>query len=340
MPIFTVTSAQDFVRLVSDLPGVDMLAHDKAVSRQASLTKPAGSLGRLEELAIWLAGWQGKEVPSITKPCCLVFAGNHGVAAQGVSAFPSEVTAQMVSNFKNGGAAINQLARLAGAEFKVIELELDQPTEDFTIAPAMSEAECCAAIQAGADAIPDQADFLLLGEMGIGNTTSAAALAMAIFGGKASEWVGAGTGLDATGLARKVEVVSRAINHHQPEKLSAFECLRTFGGRELAAIVGATLAARHCRIPVMLDGFITTAAAAVMVRVNPFSLDHVMIGHMSAELGHKRLAMELNKRPLLDLDMRLGEASGAVVALMIVQAALATHQGMATFDQAKVSPHD
>ena len=310
MTRFTVTSAQDFVRLVSDLPRVDMHAHDKAVSRQANLTKPVGSLGRLEELAIWIAGWQGKEVPLITKPCCLVFAGNHGVAAQGVSAYPAEVTAQMVGNFENGGAAINQLARLAGAEFKVIELELDQPTEDFTIAAAMSEAECCAAIQAGADAIPDRADFLILGEMGIGNTTSAAALAMAIFGGMASEWVGVGTGLDAKGLARKVEVVTQAIRLHQPENLTAFECLMTFGGRELAAIVGATLAARHRRIPVMLDGFITTAAAAMMVRENPCSLDHVMIGHMSAELGHKRLARELNKRPILDLDMRLGEASG------------------------------
>lgn len=340
MTTFTVTSAQDFECLVSDLPAIDSIARGKAVSRQASLTKPAGSLGRLEELAIWLAGWQGTEIPQIAQPCCLVFAGNHGVTAQGVSAFPVEVTAQMVSNFENGGAAINQLARLAGAEFKVIELELDRPTEDFTITAAMSEADCCAALQAGADAIPDQADFLILGEMGIGNTTSAAALAMAIFGGAASDWVGVGTGVDAVGLARKTEVVTRAIDLHQPEKLSAFDCLRTFGGRELAAIVGATLAARHRRIPVMLDGFIATAAAAVMVRENPQALDHAMIGHMSAELGHKRLAQLLNKRPLLDLDMRLGEASGAAVALLIVQAALATHKGMATFDQANVSTHD
>ncbi|VAV99317.1 Nicotinate-nucleotide--dimethylbenzimidazole phosphoribosyltransferase [hydrothermal vent metagenome] len=340
MTKLAVASAAEFDRRLTDLPKPDEAACELAKVRQASLTKPEGSLGRLEEIALWLAGWQGREIPEIKQPCCLVFAGNHGVTAQGISAFPAEVTVQMVANFNAGGAAINQLAQLGGAAFQVIPLMLDQPTADFTTAPAMSEEDCCGAIQAGIDAVPEDADFLLLGEMGIGNSTAAAALALALFGGVAGDWVGKGTGLDSAGVAHKADVVDRAIALHKAKDLSPFDCLRTFGGRELAAIVGAVLVARYRRIPVMLDGFIVTASAAILAACNPQALDHTMIGHMSSEPGHSRLTRLLNKRPLLDLDMRLGEGSGAAVALLIVQAALAAHQGMATFEQAEVSQHD
>ncbi|MBL6945593.1 MAG: nicotinate-nucleotide--dimethylbenzimidazole phosphoribosyltransferase [Rhodospirillales bacterium] len=308
-----------------------------AQARQNQLTKPQGSLGRLEELALWMASWQQREKPVLDKPVCLVFAGNHGVSARGVSAYPAEVTQQMVWNFEAGGAAINQLTKLADAELNVISLELDNPTHDFTTSAAMSEAECCAALQAGADAIPYGADLIMLGEMGIGNTTAAAALANAVFGGTAADWIGPGTGVGAEGLEIKRETVTKAIELHKASQTSAFECLRTVGGRELAAIAGAVVEARHRGIPVLLDGYISTAAASALTRDNPASLDHALISHASQEPGHKRLVEHLDKRPVLDLDMRLGEASGAAVALLIVRAALATHNGMSTFGEAGVS---
>ena len=330
-------NAADLGNLLTNLPSADRAAEGQAAERQAQLTKPQGSLGRLEELAIWLASWQGLKKPALDHPVCLVFAGNHGVAARGVSAYPPEVTAQMVLNFEAGGAAINQLTKLAEADLKVTALDLDRPTQDFTEAPAMSEAECCAALQIGADAVPQDADLLMLGEMGIGNTTSAAAVCNAVFGGSAADWIGPGTGVDDAGLALKSEAVTKAIALHGKDQGTAFDCLRTVGGRELAAIAGAVVEARHRRIPVLLDGFISTAAASVLTRDNPAALDHALISHTSMEPGHKRLAEKLDKRPVLDLDLRLGEASGAAVALLIVRAALATHNGMATFGEAGVS---
>ncbi len=319
------------------LPQADEASLLLAQARQAQLTKPQGSLGRLEELALWLASWQRAEKPVIENPVCLVFAGNHGVTARGVSAYPAEVTQQMVYNFEAGGAAINQLTKLGGAELKVLALDLDTPTQDFTTAPAMTETECCAALQAGADAVPDHADLIMLGEMGIGNTTSAAAVANAVFGGSAAQWIGPGTGVGAEGLEIKRDTVTKAITLHKENQSTAFDCLRTVGGRELAAIAGAVVQARHRNIPVLLDGFIATAAASALIRDNINALDHAQISHQSMEPGHRLLAEKLNKRPVLDLDMRLGEASGAAVALLIVKAALATHNGMATFGEAGVS---
>ena len=331
------SSAGDLSTALASLPEACADSLALAQSRQNQLTKPQGSLGRLEELALWMASWQKAEKPALNNPVCLVFAGNHGVTARGVSAFPAEVTYQMVLNFESGGAAINQLTKLGDAELKVIPLDLDTPTQDFTVEPAMSEAECCAALQAGADAVPGDADLILLGEMGIGNTTAAATVANAVFGGTAADWIGPGTGVDAKGLEIKRETVSKGIELHKNNQASAFDCLRTVGGRELAAIAGAVVEARHRGIPVLLDGFIATAAASALVRDNPAALDHALISHTSMEPGHKRLAERLNKRPVLDLDMRLGEASGAAVALLIVRAALATHNGMATFGEAGVS---
>lgn len=317
------------------LPAFDEAAAAAARARQAQLTKPPGSLGRLEELAAFMAGWRGTDRPRIGRAQALVFAGNHGICAQRVSPFPQAVTAQMVANFERGGAAINQLCAASGAEMTVIPLDLDRPTADFTEAPAMDEAECLAALNRGAAAVDPQADVLLLGEMGIGNSTVAAALAHAVFGGRAADWVGRGTGSDAAGIARKADVVARGVARHRG--LQPMHLLAALGGREQAAICGAVLGARAARIPVLLDGFICTAAVAPLHAAAPGLLDHCLIGHASAEPGHRGLVEGLGKTPLLDLGMALGEGTGAALALMILRGALACHNGMATFAEAGVS---
>ena len=329
----TVTA---FEAALATLPEPDTVARDAATARQGQLTKPPGSLGRLEEIAIFLAGWQGRERPRIERGRAVIFAGNHGVVARGVSAFPAEVTAQMVANFAAGGAAINALAAAAGLDLSIVPLDLDRPTVDFTTGPAMSEAECLAALSAGAAAVGD-ADLLVLGEMGIGNTTPAAALAAASFGGDASDWVGPGTGVDAQGLSRKAVAVADGLSLHRDHLGNAFEILRRLGGREIAAIAGAVLAARAKRVPIVLDGFIGTAAIAPLGFANPGIAAHCLAGHCSAEPGHVRLLDRLGLTPILSLDMRLGEGSGAAVAVQVIRSALAAHDGMATFAEAGVA---
>lgn len=319
-----------------DLPPPDAKAAASAAARQAILTKPPGSLGRLEELVAWLAGWQGRAMPRLDRVDVLVFAGNHGVVAQGVSAFPASVTAQMVANFAAGGAAINQISRAVGASLRVIPLDLERPTADFTLEPAMSEVEFLAAVAAGGEAVAADCDLLCLGEMGIGNTTAAAALAAALFGGAAEPWAGRGTGVDAAGLARKCRAIDAALARHGASLADPLAAARILGGRELAAILGATLAARQRHIPVLLDGFVCTAAAAPLARLRAGALDHAIIAHTSAEAGHRRLAEALGMPPLLDLGMRLGEASGAAAAIPLLRLALACHAGMATFAEAGV----
>ncbi len=216
-------------------------------------------------------------------------------------------------------------------------MSLDEPTADFCESPAMSEEDCARSMSYGMLAVEDGIDVLMLGEMGIGNTTSAAALCRALFGGQAADWVGRGTGIDEAHLARKIDLVEAAVNRHRDAIADPLEVLRYFGGLELAAIAGAILAARRARVPVLLDGYVCTAAAAVLYALDPAALDHCQVAHVSAEPGHRRLLQHLRKRPLLDLDMRLGEASGAVLALMLLKAAVACHTGMATFSQAGVS---
>jgi nicotinate-nucleotide--dimethylbenzimidazole phosphoribosyltransferase len=330
-------SLADLRAACADLPDSDAVAAAAAAARQGVLTKPPGSLGRLEQTAIWLAGWRGQAVPKLDRVDVIVFAGSHGVTARGVSAFPAEVTAQMVGNFAAGGAAINQLAKLAGANLTVIPLDIDRPTADFTAAPAMNEADFLAAVGTGYDAVAADGDLLCIGEMGIGNTTAAAAIATALFGGKGRDWVGRGTGVDDAGLARKATVVDEAIALHGAALADPLEALRRVGGRELAAIFGATLAARHKRIPVLLDGFVCTAAAAPLARLHDTGLAHAMGSHVSAEAGHANLLAALKLKPLLDLGMRLGEASGACLAVNILRGALACHAGMATFAEAGVA---
>lgn len=331
----TFDTLEGFRGALAAAPGPDQTARAAAQARQGQLTKPPGSLGRLEDLAVWLAGWQGREKPVVERPQILIFAGNHGVAARGVSAFPPEVTVQMVGNFRAGGAAINQLARIAGASMGVHALHLDRPTADFTESPAMSEAEVVEALRVGWDAVDPAADLLVVGEMGIGNTTSAAALACALYGGAAEGWVGRGTGVDAAGLVRKAAVVVAGVARHAGAE--PLETLRCLGGREIAAMAGAMARARVLRLPVILDGFIACAAAAVLDRAVPGALDHAVAGHRSAEGAHGALLAQLGKEPLLDLGLRLGEGSGAALAIAILRAAAVCHSGMATFAEAGVS---
>ncbi|MBW8753186.1 MAG: nicotinate-nucleotide--dimethylbenzimidazole phosphoribosyltransferase [Sphingomonadales bacterium] len=330
-------SVAAFDTALADLTAPDFVAIEGARARQAQLTKPAGSLGRLEDIALFFAGWQRRERPRVDRARVVVFAGNHGVTAQGVSAFPAQVTAQMVANFEAGGAAINALARVAGLELKVVPLDLDSPTQDFTGAPAMSEAECLAALEAGAASVETDLDLLVVGEMGIGNTTAAAALCARSLGGGGTLWVGPGTGVDGAGVARKVAAVDRALAFHRDAPMTPFETLRRLGGREIVAIAGAVLRARQLRIPVLLDGFITCAAIAPLAARAPAVTDHCLAGHCSAEPGHARLLETLGLDPLLRLGMRLGEGSGAAVAASVIRAALAAHGEMATFAQAGVS---
>jgi len=332
-----LASLADIRAVMSELPGPVSAAGEAATAREGTLTKPPGALGRLEEITHWLCLWQGRHPPKLDRPRVAVFAGNHGVAARGVSAYPAEVTKQMVANFTSGGAAVNQLSLAADAELRVYEMELDNPTADFSTGPAMSEEDCAKAFAYGMMAVEPGLDLLCLGEMGIANTTSAAALCCALFGGGAREWVGPGTGVVGEALARKIAVVDEAMKHHRPHFIDSFDIMRRLGGRELAAIAVAVMAARMARIPVLLDGFACTAAAAALHAADAHGLDHCLVAHCSAEPGHRKLLERISKKPLLDFGMRLGEASGAALAIQILRGAIACHNGMASFAEAGVS---
>jgi len=327
----------DLRNFLATSPGADAASRQAASERNGQLTKPPGALGRLEDLAIWYAGWRGDARPQIKAPQVIVFAGNHGVTAQGVSAFPAEVTVQMVANFQHGGAAINQLARSAGARMDVHALDLDRPTADFTQAAAMSDGEFLVALRTGWTSVDPAADLLVVGEMGIGNTTSAAAICHALFDGAAADWTGRGTGVDDAGLQNKTRVVAEGVARHTADGPDGLDILARLGGRELAAMAGAIAAARALRIPVILDGFICCAAAACLQAVNATALDHAIAGHQSAEGAHSELLTRLGKTPLLSLGLRLGEGSGGALAINILKSAVACHSGMATFAEAGVA---
>lgn len=331
------SSLNDIRQLVIALPGGEQDPAAQARERDSRLTKPPRALGRLEDLAVWLAEWQGSYPPRMSRPMTCVFAGNHGVTARGVSAYPTEVTGQMVQNFVKGGSAVNQLCRTFDAGLQVFEMSLDEPTADFTGAPAMTEEECLTAIGFGMRTLDTSIDVLCLGEMGIGNTTSGAAMAAALFGRDPADWVGRGAGVDDDGLERKRAAVAEALAFHGNALDDPLEVLRRLGGHELAAIVGAIIGARVLRVPVLLDGYTCTAAAAVLARISDRALDHCEVAHLSREPGHRLLCDAIGKRPLLDLGMALGEGSGATLAVGILQAAVSAHNGMATFDEAGVS---
>jgi nicotinate-nucleotide--dimethylbenzimidazole phosphoribosyltransferase len=329
----------DFRNLIANLPGPQTEALIAARERDRQLTKPPGSLGRLEEIAFWLAAWTGRK-PAVNRPLVAIFAGNHGVTRQKITPYPSEVTKQMVANFSSGGAAINQICAAYDLGLKVFDLALDYPTGDITEEAALSERDCAATMAFGMESIAGGTDLLCIGEMGIGNTTIAAAVNLALYGGTAAEWVGPGTGSEGELLKRKVAAVEKAVTLHRDHLADPLEVLRRLGGREIAAMAGAILAARMERIPVIIDGYVATAAAAILRAANPSALDHCLIGHVSAEPAHMKSIDKLGKTPLLALGMRLGEGTGAALAAGIVKAAAACHSGMATFESAGVSNKD
>lgn len=330
-------SMKDLRTACLSLPEPDRACGDRIRQRDALLTKPPGSLGRLEELALWLGEWQGTDRPVLDKVQITIFAGNHGVVQRGVSPWPSDVTSQMVANFEHGGAAINQLARTAGADLNVVCLHNLKATEDLSQTAAMTEEDFLSAVSVGYRAVPKDADLFCPGEMGIGNTTPAAALCAALLGGTGKDWAGRGTGLDDKGLKLKAAVIDEAIMLHKATLNDPLEVARRLGGYELAAIVGSVLAARHHGIPVLLDGFVCTAAILPLVKIAPEALDHTRLSHCSAEAGHRNLAASLMLEPLLDFGLRLGEASGSGLAIPLLRGAIACHNGMATFAEASVS---
>ena len=327
----------DIIDLLHVTPEGDEAAVDAIRARDRQLTKPPGSLGELETLVEFLGRWQGKATPTLDNPMVAIFAGNHGVTDQGVSAFPREVTAQMVANFTAGGAAVSQICQLHEFNLRVFELALDLPTGDITRTAAMDDRMCAATVAYGMEAIAGKPDLLAIGEMGIGNTTVAAAIYAALYGGSGADWVGRGTGVDDAGLARKADAVDRAVALHKDALDDPLAVLARLGGREIAAMFGAIIAARQQRIPVIVDGFVATSAAAIAHAANPSSIDHCIFGHVSAEHAHARVLEKLGRRPLLNLGMRLGEGSGAALAAVIVKTALHLHKNMATFASAGVS---
>ncbi len=335
MSNLSINNLDDVRALLASLPGPDKNSIDQAAEREPQLTKPPGSLGRLEELSHWLAAWQGRHPATMDNVRAHVFAGNHGVTAKGVSAYPSEVTVQMVGNFQAGGAAINQLCKTFDIDLKVDALDLDKPTHDFSENPAMNEDDVISAFSHGMTQVEAGTDILCLGEMGIGNTTSAAAICHSLYGGEASDWTGPGTGVEGDALSAKAQIVAKSVKLHDcKDGLDVLMCL---GGRELAAIAGAILGARLKAVPVMLDGYVCTAAASVLEATSPGALDHCQVGHVSSEPGHICLLEKLNKTALINFEMRLGEASGAALVVGLLKAAAACHSGMATFAQAGVT---
>jgi nicotinate-nucleotide--dimethylbenzimidazole phosphoribosyltransferase len=335
--IETTSPFDDIRNLLRDLPQADEQAGAITAAREAQLIKPPGALGRLEDISLWLSQWTGKSPPQVVRPLVAVFASDHGIAARNVSAYPQSVTRQMIDAIAAGGAAISVLAQQAGAGLKVYDLAVGRPTADIVEADAMTPKECVATMAYGMEVLAEGTDLLVLGEVGIGNTSIAAALALAIYGGGAELWVGQGTGVEGAALARKHEAVTAAVARLGARRNDPLEILCAVGGREFAAIAGAILAARLQRVPVVLDGFMVTMAAAVLHAINPRALDHCIVGHVSREGGHARVLDRLGKKPILDLGMALGEGTGAALSVLVIKAAIACHAGMATFGEAGVS---
>ncbi len=327
----------DILDLINILPAGDEAAVAAVRARDLTLTKPRGSLGKLEWLVEFLARWQGQATPTLDNPMVAIFAGNHGVTDQGVSAYPREVTAQMVANFTAGGAAISQICKLHELNLRVFELALELPTGDITREPAMDDKMCAATVAYGMEAVAGKPDLLCIGEMGIGNTTVAAAVFAALYGGTGADWVGRGAGVDDAGLSRKADAVDRALAYHRDALTDPLKVLARLGGREIAAMLGALIAARHQKTPVIVDGFVATAAAAIAHAVNPAAIEHCLFGHVSAESAHAKALAGMGATPLLDLGMRLGEGSGAALAAVLAKTALHLHRNMATFASAGVS---
>jgi nicotinate-nucleotide--dimethylbenzimidazole phosphoribosyltransferase len=331
----------------------------KAQTRLDHLTKPRGSLGRLEELAAWYVAIREELLPTIARKVVVIFAGDHGVVAEGVSAYPQEVTFQMVANFVQGGAGINVLSRHVGAEVQIVDIGVNHDfagmpgligrkvapgTRNLAREAAMSLDEALAAIVCGIELAQENiaagADVLATGEMGIGNTTPAAALAAAFTGKPAAAVTGRGTGVDEAGYRQKVAVIDRALALHQPDPGDPLGVLANLGGLEIAGLAGLILGAAAARRPVMVDGFIATAGALVATRLCPATRDYIQAAHQSAEFGHQVMLAELGLQPLLNLGMRLGEGTGAALGMSLLEAGLKIYREMATFAEAGVSDQD
>ena len=318
----------DFRNLLTDLEGRDERAAGGVRSLYERTGKPKGSLGRLEDIAEWLAAWTGRVPPVVNKPLVAIFAGNHGIASHAISPRSTVTTAQLVELTAAGGAAINQFCIASNLGLKVFDLALELPTANIMEDAALDERACAATMAFGMEAVADT-DLLCIGDLGVGNSTVAAALFAALLGGTGADWVGSGSGADDAMVARKAAVVDKALAFHGSHLKDPLEALRRVGGREFAAIAGAILAARKQRVAVILDGFATTAAAAVLHAINPAALDHCVLAHLSAEPGHARAAARLGLRPILDLQLHHGEGTGAALAAGIVRAAALSLSGMA-----------
>ncbi len=318
---------------IATLPERDDASYDAVTERAANILRPAGALARLDEVAAWAAGWQRTSKPAVHRPAALIFAADHGVTAAGVSKYPADVTGAMLAAYRAGKSTITAFAAVAGASVNAIDVGVGRPTGDIRYEPAMSAERFEQAVAAGRDAVDAlDADLLVLGEMGIGNTTAAAAVAAALGGGEVAAWVGRGTGVDDDGLSRKREAVREAVGRIVGV-VDPLEVLREVGGAELVAMAAAIIAARHRRLPVLIDGYVVTAAALPLATMDATALDHCLVGHCSAEPGHRRLLERLGKAPLLDLDMRLGEGSGAMAALPLVAMACAGITEVPTFGE-------
>jgi len=335
---------------------LDAVAQTAARARQAQLTKPPGALGRLEALSVQVAGITGSLRPPLDQRAVIVMAGDHGVAQQGVSAYPSDVTAQMVLNFVAGGAAVNVLARQVGARVRVVDVGVASPlpahrdliarrvadgTGDLTLGPAMTQAQAVQAIEVGIEVVTAEyavgLHLVATGEMGIGNTTPSAALTCAFTGASPAAATGRGTGIDDDAWRRKVAVVEQALAVHQPDPADGLGTLAALGGFEIAGLAGVILGAAALRVPVVIDGFISTAAALAAVAIAPAARPYLIASHRSAEQGHAIALGHLGLQPLLELDMRLGEGTGALLAFPLVEAAVRTLNEVATFAEAGVS---
>lgn len=328
-----MTATDWLIDAVASMPSRDDEAFTAVSDRAANILRPAGALARLDSVAAWVAGWQRSASPVVRKPAALIFAADHGVASAGVSAYPTDVTAAMLAAYRAGKSTINAFAAVAGASVQAIDTGVGRPTGDIRIESAMSPERFDEAVAAGRDAVNDlDADLLVLGEMGIGNTTAAASITAALCGGDITDWVGRGTGVDDDGLQRKRNAVQLAVARIAGIT-NPLEVLREVGGAELVAITAAIVAARHRRLPVMLDGYVVTAAALPLHCKNAAALDHCAVGHCSAEPGHRRLLERIGKQPLLDLDMRLGEGSGAMASVPLVAMACVGITDVPTFGE-------
>jgi len=326
-----VTTAAALVHQeLADLPGPDLAARAAVARRAAEVLRPGGALARLDELAVWLAGWQRTDRPRVERPAVLVFVGDHGVVAEGVTAYDSEINREMLRALRDGVATASVMAGQLGARLEAVDVGVGRPTANLCRQPALTADRFDECLAIGRRAVTGlDADVVILGEMGIGNTTAAAAVCAALFGGRPSEWTGRGAGLDDAGLRRKRAVVSAA--RRRVGAADPLDILRHLGGTELVALAGATLEARARSLPVILDGYVVGAAVAPLAVARPGTLDHCLAGHVSAEPGHRRLLDRLGMRPLLDLDLRLGEASGGMAALALVRLAAACVTEVATF---------